>query len=115
MAAGQAGAVAQHQGNGTSTAGSGDDLDLLVQHDAIGGELRPHYRDGVGIIIGQDRSDIDQRHLDAQPRESLSQFAADDTAANDEQVVGRFDKIEYGLVGMTRQCRQSWNRRNRRV
>ena len=85
-----------------------------MENDAIRQKLGSNDRNSVRVFVREQRTDIDQRDLGPETRKSLRQFAADDTAADHEKMVGALCKIEDRFVCQVRQVGKPRNWRNGR-
>ena len=87
---------------------------MLAQVDAVGAELVAHHADGGGIVLGQDREQLEDGDRGAEAAMGLGQLAPDRPAADDDQMLRPLGQIEYRLVGQMRHLGQARNRRHRR-
>jgi hypothetical protein len=87
----------------------------FVDDDAIGAQLVANDRNGVGVVIGEQRADIDDRNPGAEPHKGLRQLATDHAAADDQQMIGQVGQVENRVVGEVRRVGQSGDRWNRGI
>jgi hypothetical protein len=90
------------------------DLDPLAHRDALGQELAADHLGQLGIVLGQNRAEIEQGHRRAQPPVRLGQLAADRPGAEHDQMGWRRAVLEDRLVGVVGHRGQAGDRRHRR-
>ena len=89
------------------------DLHALAQVDPVRDQRAAHDVDGGGIVPGQDRAPLQDRHRRAEPAVRLGELAPDRPAADDDEVLGPFCEVEDRLVGEVRRLGEARHRRYR--
>ena len=104
--------VLERKGDAVAVPSDGSDFGPLAQVDAFGAQPIAHHRDRVGIVLGQDREQLEDGHPRAQAPICLSQLAADRAAADHDQVLRPLGQVEHRLVGQVRHFGETRDRRH---